>query len=272
MLKAFRPINFFLWQNNSAIGCFEVYGLASAKRFPTWRQQFLRVITIQSLNTDDFENGLDFYRALLDLSDQFRQAGWVIETNEKTGNSEAIARILDELREGETLVRSGLSEKANFEVTLFRAVESGRTRSIDQVIRKISQIIPTDTKKKTNLKPPPAPLEITSTEPSVTNTNTVKAVVPRESPSSIDKEIQGTSEPSSVDLSDEPVPVEDMAKEEIHLEPSEPKKKKTDLQVTDPEKIKSRMEKLPTEVRELIDEKFRGEYFSIEKIDRNILI
>jgi DNA polymerase-3 subunit gamma/tau len=253
----------------------EVYGLASAQKISDLETAVFEgdYDTILKITDEFSENGLDFYRALLDLSDQFRTS--LVESlkpTEKTGNSEAIARILDELREGETLVRSGLSEKANFEVTLFRAVEAGRTRSIDQVIRRISQIIPTDTKKKTNLKPPPAPLEITSTEPSDTNTNTVKAVVPRESPSSIDKEIQGTSEPSSVDLSEVPVPIEDMAKEEIHLEPSEPKKKKTDLQVTDPEKIKSRMEKLPTEVRELIDEKFRGEYFSIEKIDRNILI
>ena len=56
-------------------------------------------------------------------------------------------RILDALREGDELVRLGLSEKTNFEVTLFRAVESGKSRSIDQVIRKISQVLPEDEKK-----------------------------------------------------------------------------------------------------------------------------
>ena len=61
---------------------------------------------------------------------------------------EQLTRMLDALREGESLVRLGLSEKANFEVTLFRAVEAGRTRSIDQVIRQISKVIPEDSKKK----------------------------------------------------------------------------------------------------------------------------
>ena len=41
----------------------------------------------------------------------------------------------------------GLSEKTNFEVTLFRAVEAGRTRSIDNLIRKISKITPSEEKK-----------------------------------------------------------------------------------------------------------------------------
>ena len=47
-------------------------------------------------------------------------------------------------------MRLGLSEKTNFEVTLFRAVESGKSRSIDQVIRKISKVLPEkELKKKT---------------------------------------------------------------------------------------------------------------------------
>ena len=62
---------------------------------------------------------------------------------------EQCVRILDSLREGEDLVKMGLSEKTNFEVTLFRAVESGRSRSIDQVIRRISGMIPDEVKKKT---------------------------------------------------------------------------------------------------------------------------
>ena len=44
------------------------------------------------------------------------------------------------------------------------------------------------------------------------------------------------------------------------------------LRVTDPEKIHDRIQSLPVEVREVIDEKFRGEYFAIERIDRNKLI
>ena len=95
---------------------------------------------------------MDFYRALLDLSEQFRASLISSLSNSRNAiSAEQIARILDALRDGEALVRSGLSEKVNFEVTLFRAVEAGRTRSIDQVIRKITQVIPKDS-KKTNLE------------------------------------------------------------------------------------------------------------------------
>ena len=95
------------------------------------------------------EEGIDFYRALLDLSERHREA--LIESLRGSSpevSAEQLTRMLDALREGESLVRLGLSEKANFEVTLFRAVEAGRTRSIDQVIRKISQVIPEGAKKK----------------------------------------------------------------------------------------------------------------------------
>ena len=61
---------------------------------------------------------------------------------------EQCVRILDVFEMGEDLVRMGLSEKTNFEVTLFRAIEAGRTRSIDQVIRKISGDDPKRKKKQ----------------------------------------------------------------------------------------------------------------------------
>ena len=66
-------------------------------------------------------------------------------------SSEQYARILDALRAGEESVRSGLSDKANFEVTLFRGVEAGRSRAIDSVIREISGMVPpSESKKKLN--------------------------------------------------------------------------------------------------------------------------
>ena len=107
----------------------EVYGLASSETIEQLEQVVLLGNYEQILQiTDEFSNdGLDFYRALLDLSEKFR-ASLVDSLNspEQSVAPEQIARILDELREGEVLVRSGLSEKANFEVTLFRAVEAGK--------------------------------------------------------------------------------------------------------------------------------------------------
>ena len=61
---------------------------------------------------------------------------------------EQIVRILDALKAGEPLVRNGLSEKTNFEVTILRAVEAGKSRPIDKVIRQISNLLPEVAEKK----------------------------------------------------------------------------------------------------------------------------
>ena len=49
-------------------------------------------------------------------------------------------------------MKLGLSEKANFEVTLFRAVESARSKSIDQVIGGLPRPFRKRSEKK-SLKP-----------------------------------------------------------------------------------------------------------------------
>ena len=133
----------------------EVYGLVAAERIESLGRAILASdYELILKETDAFSmEGLDFYRALQDLSDHFRQK-LVTELNEadNDGYPEQIVRILDALRDGDELVRLGLSEKTNFEVTLFRAVESGKSRSIDQVIRRISKVLPAeDFKKKTRI-------------------------------------------------------------------------------------------------------------------------
>jgi DNA polymerase-3 subunit gamma/tau len=134
----------------------EVYGLASRERI-SHLAQYINDANYDSIieYTDLFSiEGIDFYRALLDLSDTFRELLLKVLRNEESAincSPEQCVRILDALRQGEDLVRMGLSEKTNFEVTLFRAVEAGRNRSIDQVIRKISGMVPADVKKKVEL-------------------------------------------------------------------------------------------------------------------------
>ena len=59
-------------------------------------------------------------------------------------------------------------------------------------------------------------------------------------------------------------------KEEVAATPTN--LEKNSLQSTDPELIKQRMEALPKDVREVVDLKFQGEYFAIEKIDVSKLI
>ena len=137
----------------------KVYGLASKDILCRLAELIIHADYAEIIKlSDSFSvEGIDFYRALLDLSDNFRELLLDLLRKSKSVvqcEPEQCVRILDALRHGEDLVRMGLSEKTNFEVTLFRAVEAGRTRSIDQVIRKISGMLPDDVKKKAELKPP----------------------------------------------------------------------------------------------------------------------
>jgi hypothetical protein len=180
------------------------------------------------------------------------------------------------------LVRSGLSEKSNFEVTLFRAVEAGRTRSIDHVIRKITQITPKDSKKKTTL------VDQQNLETLEVDTNIVSATEPPSAedlsePNLLVEEITepnilpktSRDDPTTSSNSGSPQVLGEEStisaiKEEAAVTP--PNLEKNSLQSTDPELIKQRMEALPKAVREVVDQKFQGEYFAIEKIDRSKLI
>ena len=55
-------------------------------------------------------------------------------------STEQITRMLDALREGESSVKLGLSEKINFEVTLLKAVEATRARAIDSLIKELAAL------------------------------------------------------------------------------------------------------------------------------------
>ena len=266
----------------------DVYGLASAQSIDDLKVAVLDGDYDSILKiSDEYSNaGLDFYRALLDLSECFRSTlVSSLSSNDSHYSPERIARILDELRDGESLVRSGLSEKSNFEVTLFRAVEAGRTRSIDHVIRKITQITqitPKDSKKKTtlvdqkNLKTLEVDKNIVSAAepPSAEVLPEAQIIVeenfePHTLPNPSSEDPTESSNPGSPQVPSEESTISAI-KEEAAATP--PNLEKNSLQSTDPELIKQRMEALPNAVREVVDQKFQGEYFAIEKIDRSKLI
>jgi DNA polymerase-3 subunit gamma/tau len=52
--------------------------------------------------------------------------------------TEQLVRLLECLQEGENGIRQGLSPRANFEVTLLKAIEQSRSRSIDLLIKDIA--------------------------------------------------------------------------------------------------------------------------------------
>ena len=142
------------------------------------------------------------------------------------------------------------------------------------MIRRISQVIPKDSKKKTNLNNPSNILnahvlssdktEDLKKEPLPANVKEY-TTVSSDSETRIDLKPNQYSEQLSATSLPDSIKTEDV--QSIVPSNTEPP-----LRVTDPEKILDRIQSLPVEVREVIDEKFRGEYFAIERIDRNILI
>jgi len=112
---------------------------------------------LQLVDTMDSE-GRDFYRALVDLQARVREAlleavrsGGSSDTFGATLTTEALTRLLDSLRRGESGLKFGLNEKVNFEVALLKASEECRARAIDGLIRELAGVakdLPSDEKKK----------------------------------------------------------------------------------------------------------------------------
>ena len=250
----------------------EVYGLVSSDRITSLADGIIRGDYGYILKeTDAFSNeGLDFYRALQDLSDYFRYK--LVEQLSAEGNEsypEQLVRILDALREGDELVRLGLSEKTNFEVTLFRAVESGKSRSIDQVIRKISKVLPDEVSKKKT--------ELTSGIVDKSNTGIAEvADVSRKSNTDVNEvNSSGNEDPvfqekNSSDLSQNTKEVSSNLESE---QLSHQQTKKADIrQIQDENEIRNRVNQLPEELRKSLVDEFKVNFVAIEKIDPKQLI
>lgn len=259
----------------------EVYGLVARERIVKLGDHIFEGNFEEILKEADAfaVEGVDFYRALLDLADYVRE--YLVSSMKDGKNSypEQAVRVLDSLKEGEDLVRSGLSEKTNFEVTLLRAVEAGKSRSIDKIIRQISGILPDEAKKKR-----------VSTEPDLKTDKNGGANFPKEdiselvvSSSSYDTPSQNLNELEVNEVSNglaENVEdkneneAEDGSKvqEKLNTGTGKSGKSKQKRQEKDQKLIDQRSESLPDEVKQILQEKFRAEFVSIEKIDSDLLI
>ena len=127
----------------------DVYGLVSAERIAELAAalaggEHRRIIEL--VDQCD-EAGRDLVRLLTDLQAFVREG--LLDAIAKGGSTdrlgsslttEQITRMLDALREGESSVKLGLAEKINFEVTLLKAVEASRARSIDSLIRELTAL------------------------------------------------------------------------------------------------------------------------------------
>ena len=124
-----------------------IYGLASAQQV----QDLGKAIStgdgkaVLALCDAFHAEGRDLIRVLADLQARVRQA--VLDSVKAGGASsqlggslatEQLVRLLECLQAGEQGIRQGLSPRANFEVTLLKAIEQSRSRSIDSLIKDIA--------------------------------------------------------------------------------------------------------------------------------------
>lgn len=127
----------------------QVYGLVSGEHINELAKSIATGDHPRLLElSDQFDaSGQDFYRALVDLQSRVRQAlleavrggGKTASLGEEL-STESLTRLLDSLRQSESGLKFGLSEKVNFEVALLKASEECRARAIDGLIRELSAI------------------------------------------------------------------------------------------------------------------------------------
>lgn len=135
-----------------------VYGLASEARISEILSNMAAANYAELINSVEalINDGCDLYKTLCDLQVRLRKAmlesfktGWY-DFGSKQLSSEQIMRMLDVLQGSEKSLKTGLSERANFEVALLKAVEQSRTRAINTLIRELDKLsgAPREVQKK----------------------------------------------------------------------------------------------------------------------------
>ena len=156
-----------------------------------------------------------------------------------------------------------ITEKANFEVTLFRAVESGKSRSIDKVIRKISSILPEGEKKKTNLS------EINNSQNSFPLKSSDEFVPKKTVQAENSRNSLNSSQTIDEILEDEELSSSEKSKDSSSSEESQ---EKDIRQIKDETRIGKRVDELPEELRKSLIDEYKVNFVAIEKIDPKQLI
>lgn len=138
----------------------DIYGLASKEQIEGLAAALAAADYAAVVRYADafVEEGRDLLRVLKHTQVRVREA--LLDSIRECGVSsllgtamrtEQLLRMLDTLQAGESGVKLGLSERANFEVCLLKAVEQSRTRAIDALIKDIAGLAagtPGDAKKK----------------------------------------------------------------------------------------------------------------------------
>ena len=240
----------------------DVYGLVDPERVDQLAEimlagDYASLLESISLVADE---GRDLYRLLRDLRDNFRKRLVTSVRDPSVGNADALSRMLDVLQSGEVHVQGGLSQLVNFEATLLKAVEQGRVRAIDTLIREISQMSKTlppseEVKKKLTSSEPRkvAPLQAYGKPRIVVEPPPEAPPIP-EAP--IDEPEIGPEEYSSLP---EEVPDQEVQVESIH-EPAPVISK--DMQ----KEVDQRVSELPQDFLDFLDEKFRARFNEVKEM------
>ncbi len=222
----------------------DIYGLASAEQV----EDISRAIASANYEeivarVDEIDaEGRDLYRVLLDLQDFVRSA--LLEAirhkgkTDKLGatlSTESILRLLDALHAGEPAVKTGLSEKVNFEITLLKAVEESRVRAIDSLIKEFTVLatsIPEEEDQKKNLISP-------TIEETVSNSDST--------PEATAYENLGVST--------------SQVEEEEALEINE-----SDADRQNDDDLDKWVDKIPASTKKILEEKFNGKFVTVRSV------
>ena len=127
----------------------DIYGLASEEQIDGLASAMAKADYAAVVDFADkfVAEGRDLLRVLKHTQARVREAlldsirgKGVCESLGTPMRTEQLLRMLDTLQSGENSVRLGLSERANFEVCLLKAVDQSRSRAIDALIKDLSGI------------------------------------------------------------------------------------------------------------------------------------
>ena len=217
----------------------DIYGLASVEQVKGLSKAMVSANYEEILMYIDAiaDEGRDLYRVLLDLKDYVHSALLASIRHKEQPNklgatlsTESLLRLLEALHAGEFAVKTGLSEKVNFEITLLKAVEESRVRAIDSLIKEFtilaSGLPEGKEQKKKNL---PSTIEET-----VSNSNFMHEVKPYEG-------LEISKREKGIDELDDDIQNDDDLNEWV--------------------------DKIPEPTKKLLEEKFNGKFFAVRSIN-----
>ncbi|MDR0535781.1 MAG: DNA polymerase III subunit gamma/tau [Puniceicoccales bacterium] len=162
----------FCGKNITADDVANIYGIASIEEIKALFQAMSAADykTVVAISDKFFADGRDLVRIHQDIQTRVREALRATIQNPAAPafsdgdavpplTTEQYLRMLETLQAGEYSLKNGLSERANFEVTLLKAVEQSRSRAIDTLIKQVAGLaasLPQEAGEKKIGIPPPA--------------------------------------------------------------------------------------------------------------------